>query len=435
MIQAIQLTNLCCNLIKKDLLKNRLALAGIHNEKLTQCLFQLYYDGLIASNEFILDKNFNKLETLGLIKTIEIKKAEFKAKSTELKTHYQHFPIAHIEAINLELTYNCNSNCPHCMLSNVKTQFKNKELSFSTIKNIMADAYFAGLLENGINFTGGEALLAKIDIFDLIRYAASYGIPTRLFTNLYWGNKMLFRAGDQRFSSPSTLVKTLKKSGLSQLALSFDSRLDKDKTGEKQLFAIVEACELHALNYELVATEGAGQKLENFIAALKNALSISELRYMTPITMELVDMGGANNSPKLDATDVSLQDLIMKSLCRSKGFYQPAPDGGVRSCMYGVGLNNLGNIHTLSLFEIINNFNDEVSQAFASEKLNDYIDLLYNPYKKYYKSFSHPCTATVLLARLIQEYHNLLKTTEVSAKDIRNINLKVARDLNILADN
>ena len=42
MIQAIQLTNLCCNLIKKDLLKNRLALAGIQNEKLNQCLLNIF---------------------------------------------------------------------------------------------------------------------------------------------------------------------------------------------------------------------------------------------------------------------------------------------------------------------------------------------------------------------------------------------------------
>ncbi|MCX6231910.1 MAG: radical SAM protein [Bacteroidetes bacterium] len=438
MIQAIQLTNLCCNLIKKDLLRNRLDLAGIHNEKLNQCLFQLYYDGLLPCTEVLSDKNFSKLEALGLIKTVEIKKTEFKAKAEEFKAAYQHFPLAHVEAINLELTYNCNSNCPHCILSNIRSNFKNKELSFEKIKSIIADAYFAGLIENGINFTGGEALLANVDIFELIRYAASYGIPTRLFTNLYWGNKILFKAGDQRFATPLALIKTLKKSGLSQLALSFDSRIYKDMLGEKHVFSVVEACENNGLHYELVSTETTNTQLTAFIDKLKTELSISELKFMTPISMELVDMGGANTEANSAANKIPLKDLILKSLCKTKGFYQPsmltiAPDGGVRSCMYGVGMNNLGNIHTQSLFEVINSFNDEVSQAFTSHKAFDFIDLLYNPYKSYYKTFTHPCTASVLLARLIQEYLELSGKQTVTADDILKINIKVAGDLNLLA--
>ncbi len=437
MTKAILLTNLCCNLIKRDLLKNRLVMANLPTEKLSKFLFQLYCSGLLNYKEISDDKNIKKLEKLGFVKIIEVEDSQIDVKTEELKSQYQHFPIAHIEAINLELTYECNSNCPHCLLKAVREAYKGKELSYTKIKSIIADAYFAGLLQNGINFTGGEALLANVDIFDLISYAASYGIPTRLFTNSFWGSKILFKVGNQRFASPLALIKMLKKSGLNQLALSFDSRIDKDKVGIKQLTSIIQACETIGLNYELISSNEAKTQLVSFIQYLKISMGLNELKFMTPITMDLVDMGGANGISIKLTNNSSLKDLISQSLCKSKGFYQPsvltiAPDGNVRSCMYGLGICNLGNIHVQSLYEIINGFSDEVTKAFADKKAFELADLLYEPHKNIYKPFCHPCSACVLLARLIQEYYQLAKTKSVSKDDILKINLQVAKDLNLL---
>ncbi|MFZ4400086.1 MAG: radical SAM protein [Bacteroidales bacterium] len=437
MIKAIQLTNLSCNLIKRDLLKNRLIMANLPNEKLTKLLFQLYYSGLLISKEIADDKNIRKLEELGFIKTIEVDEQQIEIKNEALKNHYQHFPIAFIEAINLELTYECNSNCPHCILKSHRTSFKDDELSFSKVKCIIADAYFAGLLQNGINFTGGEALLAKVDIFDLIRYAASYGIPTRLFTNSFWGNKLLFKVGNQRFPNALALIKMLKKSGLNHLAISFDSRIDKYKSGIKQLSSTVSACESIGLHYELVASNESKAMLNSFLEYMKTSVGFTELKYMTPITMDLVDMGGATDYTSAIDKKYSLKEMIQSSMCKGKGFYKPNmltidPKGGVRSCMFGVGLCNLGNINETNLFDIINDFKDDVSMAFAENIAIDMIDILFEPHKEIYKPFTHPCSACVLLARLIQEYYKLMKTQNVSENDILKINQKVAKDLNLL---
>ncbi len=438
-MKAIQLSNLCCNLIKRDLLKNRLAMTKLPVDKLTKLLFDLYYAGLNNYTDFSNDKNIAKLEEFGFIKIIEVEELQQASKAEALKNHYLHFPIAHVEAINLELTYECNSNCPYCFLKTIRNSYKGKELSYTKIKSIIADAYFAGLLENGINFTGGETLLANVDIFDLIRYAANYGIPTRLFTNTFWGNKILFKVGTQRFSSSLALIKLLKKSGLNQLAINFDSRLDKDIPGIKQLTSTIEACETVGLHYELVSSKEGKVLLDLFLLNLKKTLQIKTLKFMTPITMDLVDMGGATDASFQNIHHLSFKELINSSLCKGKGFYQPTmltidPNGCVRSCMFGLGLHNLGNIYENNLFEIINDFNDEVSKAFADKKAFELADLIYEPHKNIYKPFSHPCSACVLLARLIQEYYRLANIQKVSKKDILNINLVVAKDLNFLKE-
>ncbi|MFZ4741731.1 MAG: radical SAM protein, partial [Bacteroidales bacterium] len=406
-------------------------------EKLNKLLFQLYYSGILNYSEVSNEKNIKRLEELSFIKIIEVVENQLESKIEELKNQYQHFPIAHVEAINLELTYECNSNCPHCLLHSVRKAYQGKELSYEKIKHIIADAYFAGLLQNGINFTGGEALLAKVDIFDLIRYASSYGIPTRLFTNTFWGSKILFKVGNQRFATALALVKVLKKSGLSHLSLSFDSRIDKNKAGIKQLTSVIQACETIGLSYELKSSIEVKLLLDSFIQYLKTTLELKELKFMTPITMDLVDMGGASDYGTKPVENLSIKDLISYSLCKSKGFYQPsmltiAPDGSMRSCMYGLGMCNLGNIHSQNLYEIINDFEDNVTKAFAEKKAIELADLLYEPYKKIYKPFSHSCSACVLLARLMQDYYKLLKTQSVSEKDILEINIAVAKDLNLL---
>lgn len=414
-------------------------MAKLPAEKLNKIIHQLYYSGLLKQSEINEDKNIARLSELGFVKIIETEDDQYEISIENAKINYQHFPIRHIETINFELTYECNSNCPHCILKSVREDFKGKELSYKNIQRIIADAYFAGLLQNGINFTGGEALLAKADIFNLIRYASSYGIPTRLFTNSFWGNKIFFKAANERFSSPLSLIKKLKSCGLDQLALSFDSRFDKQKLGIKQLTTIIQACETIGLHYEISSSPEIKEHLASFIQYVKLTLSNSELKYMTPITMDLVDMGGAGNFAHTYTNNLSLKELISSSLCKSKGFFQPnmltiAPNGDVRSCMYGLGLSNLGNINKNNLFEIINDFEDDVTKIFAEKKAYDLADIIYEPFKAIYKQFSHPCSACVLLARLIQEYSIIKKTANPTDDQLLKMNYKVAKDLNLLKE-
>lgn len=439
MIKAIQLTNLSCNLMKSDLLKNRLAMAKFVSDKLIKILYQLFDEGLMELKKLNEDKNIQKLVELGFLKYVEVSENQFLEQIEQTKKKYEHFPIGHIEAINFELTYECNSNCPHCLLKSVRKKFHGVEISFENAKRIIADAYFAGILQNGINFTGGEALLSKTDIFELIRYASSFGIPTRLFTNSFWGNKYFFKAANQRFPSPLSLIKKFKSSGLNQLALSFDSRFDKDKTGVKQLTTIIQACETTGLNYELISSPELNDHLNSFLQYVKIVLEITDLKYMTPITMDLVDMGGAVSFQHHYNNELSLKELVTTSQCKGKGFYQPnmltiAPNGGVRSCMYGLGLENLGNINDNSLLQIINNFSDKLSNCFAEKRAFELAELIYEPYKNIYKEFSHNCSACVLLARLIQEYYLIKETNEPTEEQLLKMNYKVGKDLNLLKE-
>jgi len=155
---------------------------------------------------------------------------------------------------------------------------------------------------------------------------------------------------------------------------------------------------------------------------------------MTPISLDLVDMGGANNLYKNHSIVKDLYSLINESYCKCKGYFRPnmltiAPDGGVRSCMYGVGLSNLGNINETSLYKVLNNFNDIVTTEFRNKNIQHYVNMLYEPHKHIYNDISHPCTACVLIARLIQEYYS---TGSKTNEEILKINLKVGRELNLL---
>lgn len=434
MIQIVRLTNLCCNLISKGLLKNRLEIAKLSVEKNYKLLIKLHQEGIILLNEILDFKNLNKLSKFNLIEIQQIDNNQFESFKADILKNYNLSPISNIESINFELTYECNSNCPHCLLKKARKDYKDYFLSYDLIKRLIADAFFSGLIKDGINFTGGEALLAKVNIFKLISYASSLGIPTRLFTNAFWGNKILFKAGDEFFTTPLALVKALKKSGLTHLSLSFDSRIDKNIKGVKQLTAIVHSCETIGLKYEIISSTNSRKKMESFIDYLKVVLSMNEFKYMTPISLDLVDMGGANNYYKTDNVTKDIHKLITESYCKCKGFFRPnmitiAPDGGVRSCMYGIGLSNLGNINNYSFYSIINNFNDIVTTEFRNKNISYYIDLLYEPYKNLYSDFHHPCSACVLIARLIQEYHTKDHRTK---DDILKLNLKVGKDLNLL---
>ena len=291
MKKIIYLTNMSCLLIQRQLLDNRLETAKLYNKKIVAFLWDAYKNGYKDYTDSFNDKSILKLVDLGFITIIEVDIADLEQTKAALIKHYEHNALHFTETINFELTYDCNSKCPHCLLKTQRATYEGQELSFEEIKRTIADAYFAGIIRNGINFTGGEALLSKTNIFDLIDYAASYGIPTRLYTNSFWGNKVVFVAGNRRFATPLALVKALKRSGLTHLAISFDSRLDKDKEGIKQLASVAHACETVGLRYELVATRDTEEKLNSFINYLKN-ISKHPLKYLSIEVNDLVDMGG-----------------------------------------------------------------------------------------------------------------------------------------------
>ncbi|HOX22407.1 MAG TPA: radical SAM protein, partial [Elusimicrobiales bacterium] len=83
--------------------------------------------------------------------------------------------------VMLELTYNCNFNCPHCYVPNShKLSYRKRELPAARWREIISQLAEEGCLQ--IGFTGGEPLLKK-GFFSILRHAKRCGLETYLYTN------------------------------------------------------------------------------------------------------------------------------------------------------------------------------------------------------------------------------------------------------------
>lgn len=431
------LTHIGALLVEKKLLENRLNIACITEKRVRNYLNDLYQLGVAEWKETLSQSFIEKLTNLRILNYLDLSEPVTNEITAYYKNNYHNNPLKHLEQIHFEITYHCNSKCPHCVLKSVRNHFLNQQLDFKEIKQTISDAYFAGIIDEGIAFTGGEALLTKTDIFELIRFASSFGIHTKLFTNTFWGNKWFFKAAGKVFLQPDQLVKNLKRAGLKVLAITFDSRVDKDKVGIKQLENVILACEEQKLRYELYFSNEHKSTLESFITDLKKKNPEQSFRYYQATNMQLVDMGGASTLYNTESKKISFSELIQKSDCAAKSFVKPSilsisPEGGIRMCMFGLGLNHAGNIRKNDFFSILNIIEQNpVCEVFAKKQTEEYIEKLYQPFRHVYKPFAHPCTATVILARLIQDYH--LNGKDDTAEGLLVLNQNVAKDLNLLA--
>ena len=90
----------------------------------------------------------------------------------------KHVPI---RDVRFQVTHACNLNCPHCFSSSGKKLVE--ELSVDEAK-VMIDQ----LAEAGMKlfaFTGGEPLLRKDFVLELVEYLSKLEVYSRLFTNGY----------------------------------------------------------------------------------------------------------------------------------------------------------------------------------------------------------------------------------------------------------
>lgn len=339
--------------------------------------------------------------------------------------------LAFVEAINFELTYDCDLNCSHCLQQNMRPNWAGVRADPDLVKSAMKQARDMGLMRSGgVNFTGGEPMLLQEELFDLIRYARSLSIPVRLNSNTSWG-----RDGNS-FDSPEEIVRYLKECGLTMFAFSFDERFE--STGEtfEHLAGAVGACETEGVLYQIVFTGVDDRQTLLFTEWLEKELSRT-LSFMIPVSMSMVDIGGAANGDVNRIPDgKSLAALARSSDCQGSGFYRPHfihvdPAGGVRTCLYAPGLANLGNLHNETLTSILDRFpNDRVSEAFRSGSLEDRVTTLFIP--ELWEPFSHACTAAVVATRLIEsmEIRNgnsgVLKLSE-----IENLNLQISDEMGL----
>ena len=129
-----------------------------------------------------------------------------------------------VNSVNFELTYKCSFNCIHCLQKNIRKQSVT-ELSTDEIKTAILHSHRCGLCSLGINFTGGEVLGNRDDIFEILEFTQSLGIRYRLNTNSWWANKKNLSIGKQHFPFARNLVDYIKSLGIEMFAFSCDSRL------------------------------------------------------------------------------------------------------------------------------------------------------------------------------------------------------------------
>ena len=107
-------------------------LFGNNAGKVKDFLKKIYnYEDIIDPD--IIDFAIPKLLDYGLIS------------ETPIKTKYVKTSLRAVDVINFELTYRCDSNCKHCLQTNIRKSSQD-ELSTEEVKEIIEQAWVAGLV-------------------------------------------------------------------------------------------------------------------------------------------------------------------------------------------------------------------------------------------------------------------------------------------------
>ncbi|SCY30808.1 radical SAM protein [Alkaliphilus peptidifermentans] len=112
--------------------------------------------------------------------------------------------------LGLVYTLNCNASCGSCCFEchpNVESKMKLED-AFDFIRQAAESLAF-----NKVGISGGEALLYEDEVFEIIKYARSYGFETALTTNGFWGKTV---------QHALLKLKLLKEKGLTDLIVSTD---------------------------------------------------------------------------------------------------------------------------------------------------------------------------------------------------------------------
>ncbi|OKL46233.1 radical SAM protein [Boudabousia marimammalium] len=114
------------------------------------------------------------------------------------------------QSVGINFSGTCNARCSHCCVSSAPTNRLSIE---DNVVNKVIDDLIAHADVYEVGFTGGEPLLRKQRIFDLIKTVSSAGKQTTLTTNGFWGVTE---------SSAREVVEGLESAGLSHLTISWD---------------------------------------------------------------------------------------------------------------------------------------------------------------------------------------------------------------------
>jgi len=91
-------------------------------------------------------------------------------------------PVSRHRILSIMPTFRCTAECTHC--GTESSPRERTQLELDHILNAIDQA--AKLDYDIVVFTGGEATLARRNLLQGIKRAASYGLPVRVVTNAYW---------------------------------------------------------------------------------------------------------------------------------------------------------------------------------------------------------------------------------------------------------
>jgi MoaA/NifB/PqqE/SkfB family radical SAM enzyme len=336
-------------------LPERLSWLGINEGHTIQWLIDLNRAGWKTMDSIPPARILEKLRRFELI-SID------KSFSPESQKKFQHRKLSlyFVQAINFELTYDCNMNCSHCLQKNLRARRPTKWISTETARHALQDAWFAGLAITGINFTGGEVFVPASNLPELVETARSLDLEVRINTSGWWGNKNNIQVGRLSFATPGHVIEWLRERNIAFLALSFDERYENNPESWQPVASIIRECERTGQNYQIVCTGLTENQLREGWYRLVKDYGIVP-RHLYPVAMEMIDIGGAAKTANLPLKPSHFANLLIHSPCEGKGFTRPiylhvGPDGGVRTCLYSPGSGYLGNINKESLLHITNSF-------------------------------------------------------------------------------
>ena len=334
--------------------------------------------------------------------------------------------LLYVRAINFELTYKCQYSCPHCWQPAIRLEYS-QELTTFEVKDAIFRAFIGGLCTDGINFTGGEVIGNRDDLFGILEYTNSLNIPYRINTNSWWATKKDLNICNMPFSTPFDFVVYLKSIGLKMFAFSFDERYKENRQDISNLIESIKLCESAEANYQIIFTGVQEKNIKTLIVDLQRVCSVP-LKHLIPVSMELVDIGRAS-----DLNNDVYKWQSNKCSCNKRGFYRPvylhvSPEGLVRSCLYANGLANLGSLKDRTLTELVNAFPySHQNYSFSSDEIyEEQYNELVRPYLSIYKPIVHECTTHIILAKAIERQNASGKS---SLKEIHKV---IAMEMNLL---
>lgn len=316
-------------------------------------------------------------------------------------------PFLFVQAINLELTYGCNLACSHCLQAPLRPAGQGQWLPAALIQRRLSQAQALGLLDTGLNVTGGETVAAGSPLLEVLAMAQVLDIPTRANTNAWWGHQQRFIVGDHCFADDHALVSALQHYGLRRLALSLDDRYRQLPQLLERVIRVASLCEAIGLDYEFVATDADPALVNRVLHQLRDSKG-APLRHARITAMERVDVGAAQPSRLHPLDPEDLATLVRRSGCGGKGFHRPiylhvTPNGGVRSCLDAPGAGWLGNLLQQSWIEILNAAAaNPVSRLFEAGEIEAFVAEHLTPWRHLYRGLEHGCTAAALIARLAE---------------------------------